>query len=161
MSFLRVALTPAELRAYKPALPQALSSSIPKPLIEKIKGTGHVTPDFAFAVAVDLLGLEYVTKSVTATPTLLATWVGLIESQGWGDNLRPMDLQISLLANAIKANAKLSNPPDDLRLEGIIYNLIVEAAKGDQSVNDQLVENLISGKGMTMPWALVIRAVKA
>ena len=161
MSFLRVALTPAELAAYKPSLPQALDSSIPQTEIDKIKATGHVTPNFAFAVAADLLGMEYALTSIQKAPTLLATWVNLLENHGWGHNLRPMDLQISLLANAIKARAKATNQPDDLRLEGIVYNLIVEAAQGDQSVNDQLVENLISGKGMTMPWALVIPAVKA
>lgn len=156
MSFVRVALSSSKLPGYVPGLPLDLTPHPAQAAVDATLGTGHVTPTFAFAVAADLLGLEFALHAVREQPLLLATWVTLIETHGWGNNLREMDLQISLLANAIKVLVRPQAPTDDLRLEGLIYNKIVEVAQGDQSAQDQLVEYLISGKGMTMPWALVI-----
>ncbi len=156
MSLVRVTIPSKELAGYVPTLPLDQLPADVRPAIEQAMGSAHVTPVFAFAVGVDMLGLQLTMKAVKATPAVVSTWVQLLEDYGWGNNLRTPDLQLSMLANAIKAMAQAQNAPDALRLEGIVYNLIVEVCEGDQAVSDYMTKVLITDKGMTLPWALAV-----
>ncbi len=157
MSFTRVKLTPAELPAYKPALPDALMSVWPQSEIDKVKPSGHVTPQFAFAVAVDLLGLQFAQETLKASPMTLVSWVWALEVFGWNRDMENMDLQLTLLGGAIKSRCQAKNPAHKLALEGLIYNEIVAATEGDQDAQDRLVKVLITERGMSVPWSLVVR----
>lgn len=157
MSFTRVKLTPAELPAYTPALPDALKSVWPQSEIDKVKPSGHVTPQFAFAVAVDLLGLQFAQETLKASPMTLVSWVWALEVFGWNRDMENMDLQLTLLGGAIKSRCQAKNPAHALALEGLIYNEIVAATEGDQDAQDRLVKVLITERGMSVPWSLVVR----
>lgn len=118
------------------------------------KPTAHVTPEFALAVAMDLMGAETAIDFARKSPLVLTVWATLLESHGWGNNLRAQDLQVTLLLNAIKltvADAQRSS----LALEQDVYAIIKKVSQGDTALETALIQSLILHKGMALPWSLV------
>lgn len=153
MSFQRIILTSAELRSYKPTLP-ILKPHPLQALFDKARPTGHVTAEFAFAVAADLLGLDQALVYVKATPAILSCWIQLVEEHGWNQHLEEKDLQINLILNAIKITAANENLAD-ARKEARIYELITNISGDNKALEHALVSGLILNRGRDLPWALV------
>jgi hypothetical protein len=152
MTFQRVVLTAKELREYRPAFP-TLDPHPLKTILESAHPTVRVSADFAFAVAIDLMGLDLALDFVRKTPAVLTSWITLIETHGWGGNLKQYDLQINLLLNAIKqsvARQQLSAP----ERETSAYQLIRTVAKNNVRLENALVSGLILNKGLDLPWVL-------
>lgn len=157
MSFVRVDLTPGQLVDYKPTIPLDLNPHPVQALLDTTSSGSHVKPVFAFAVAADLLGLDFVLATLKEAPRTLGAWVTLIETHGWGvANGAPMNLQMSLLANAIKSRARITGL-EGIKLEGVVYELITATAGEDQALTDVLINALITTKGKDVPWVLVVR----
>lgn len=157
MSLHRIVLTASELRAYKPACPE-MNPHPAQAVLDKTYSTSHVTAEFAFAVAVDLLGLETALTFVRETPLVLAAWVNQIETYGWGNHLRTQDLQINLLLNAIKITARVSVGLDRVPpavLEQAAHKLIQKVSAGDKELDVALTTSLLLNKGLEIPWGLV------
>jgi hypothetical protein len=153
MSFQRVILNAEELRVYKPAFPPLKPHPLQN-LLDQAQPSKHVTAEFAFAVAVDMMGLDVALNFVQTAPVILNTWIGLIESHGWNRNLKQHDLQINLIVNAIKFYILTQKFNSNVR-ESETYAIIEATAKGNARLKMALISALILNKGLDIPWVLV------
>ena len=153
MSFQRVILTAEELRNYKPAFPPLKPHPL-QAILDQAQPAKHVTAEFAFAVAVDMMGLDIALNFVQTAPIVLNTWINLIESHGWNRNLKQHDLQINLMVNAIKFYILAHSFSTNVR-EGETYAIIEATAKGNARLKMALISALILNKGLDIPWVLV------
>lgn len=153
MSFERIVLTAAGLRQYKPACPPMNPHPL-RQFLDQVPPSSHVTAEYALAVAIDLIGMETAFTFVRTAPMVLASWVHLIETHGWGNNLRDGDLQVNLLMNAIKTTSGCTGL-GGLKREESAYGMIRQASQGNAALEHALVTSLILNKGLELPWALV------
>lgn len=153
MSFQRIVLTAQGLRNYERAHPPLNPHPLQK-IIDQVLPAAHVSPEFALTVAMDLLGMEHAFGFVRANPLVLTTWVHLLETHGWGNNLREQDIQVNLLMNAIKTVVNCQGLPP-LKAEQEVFAMIQNLSQGDIQLENALITSLILHKGLELPWALV------
>lgn len=151
MSLQRIILTPEQVRNHLLTVPPIGSGAIV--MVEA--RTRHLTNSQILSLAMDLLGPMLTIHLVKELPEVLVPWGSILEDYGWGPSVRPIDLQMSLLVNAIKAIATrgVSNP---LEAEGRVFALIKKIAESNHELENALVSSLVINKGFTLPWALVI-----
>lgn len=154
MSFQRIILTPKELRNYKPLFPELKPHPL-QSILDQTKASPHVTPSFAFSVAIDLIGLDHTLEYVKGAPSVLNAWVRLLETFGWDSDLSQTDIQISFVLNAIKQNSNATGL-EGLKREEHAYGLIKSFAKENVNLETALVRSLILNKALDVPFTLIV-----
>jgi len=153
VSFQRIVITSEGLRQYKPSCPPMNPHPL-RQFLDQVPASSHVTAEYALGVAIDLIGMESAFTFVRTAPMVLVSWVHLIETHGWGNNLRESDLQVNLLMNAIKTVSGATGLTG-LRREEAAYGMIRQTSGGNAALEHALVTSLILNKGLDLPWALV------
>jgi hypothetical protein len=153
VTFERIVVTSEGMRKYKLSSPPMNPHPLQR-FIDQVPPSSHVTAEFALAVAIDLIGMETAFTFVRTAPMVLASWVHLIETHGWGNNLRESDLQVNLLMNAIKTTSAITGL-QGLKREEAVYGMIRQSSQGCAALEHALVTSLILNKGLELPWALV------